>query len=221
MTEKQFTSFLTKIEQLPIPKLEKETIRLYQLYLKRCARGTERLIEDKIKLCLNERKRRLNCDFVFAPEAVTCIATINAKLIAATKTLLDKTNELNLQMQLTVLSTDGFLHDYSIEATMKVDWQSDDTMAEILDEFPSYNSLRTFQTNSVANTDSNDDNLDEFHWNDEALSAPELSAITHFCYASHVLFCHLFYAYSDILRIAGFLNEVNVCWENKQRLENP
>ncbi len=36
MTEKQFTSFLTKIEQLPIPKLEKETIRLYQLYLKPC-----------------------------------------------------------------------------------------------------------------------------------------------------------------------------------------
>jgi hypothetical protein len=104
---------------------------------------------------------------VFTPEAVTCIATINAKLIAATKTLLDNTNELNLQMQLTVLLTDGFLHDYSIEATMKVDWQSDDTMAEILDEFPSYNSLRTFQTNSVANTDSNDDNLDEFHWNDE------------------------------------------------------
>lgn len=217
MTEKQFTSFLTKIEQLPIPVLEKETVWLYQIYLKRCASGTERLVEDKVKLCLNERKRRLNRDFVFTPEAVTCIATINSKLIAATKTLLDKTAELNLQMQQSLLLSDGFLHDYSIEATLKVDWQTDDTMAEILDEFPSYNSLRTFQTNRTAITDSIADNLDEFHWNDEALSAPELSAISHFCYATHVLFCHLFYAYSDILHIAGFRNIVNVSWENNQK----
>lgn len=73
MTEKQFTSFLTKIEQLPIPVLEKETVRLYQTYLKRCARGTERLVEDKIKLWLNERKRRLNRYFVFTPEALYVI----------------------------------------------------------------------------------------------------------------------------------------------------
>lgn len=219
MTEKQFTSFLAKIEQLPIPVLEKETVRLYQIYLKRCALGTERLVEDKIKLCLNERKRRLNRDFVFTPEVVTRIATINAKLTTATKTLLDKTTALNLQMQQTLLLSDGFLHDYSIEATLKMDWQTDDTMTEILDEFPGYNSLRTFQTNSADNADSIADNLDEFHWNEEDLSVPELSAISHFCYASHVLFCHLFYAYSDILHIAGFRNIVNVSWGNNQKTE--
>ncbi len=79
MNEKQFVGFVTKIEQMPLPALEKETIRLYKIYLHRCAWGTERLAQDKIKLCLNERKRRLNRDFTFTPENLVKIRFINDK----------------------------------------------------------------------------------------------------------------------------------------------
>jgi hypothetical protein len=114
------------------------------------------------------------------------------------------------------------LNEYSIEATLKVDWDSDDIMDEILDEFPGYNSLRTFQTNNTGNHDTENiaGDLDDHNWDIEELSVSELSTIPRFCYASHVLFCHLFYAYSDILRIVGFWNEVYVCWRNKQCVES-
>jgi hypothetical protein len=219
MTEKQFIGFLRKIEQIALPALEKEIMRLYKDYLKRCGRGTEQLLADKIKLCLNERKRRLNKIFSFTPENVKRIEQINALLIEATKTLYDKTIEIDQQMGGLLQTSDGYLHDYSIEATLKVDCESDDTMAEILDEF-SCSALRSFLANNTGNDapETITDNLDDFHWNDEELSTPELNAIPHFCYASHTLFCHLFYSYSDCIGIKAFRNEVNVCCGNNIKI---
>lgn len=222
MTKKQFTSFLTKIEQLPISKLEKETIRLYQLYLNRCARGTERLVEDKIKLCLNERKGRLNKDFTFTPENVNRIRQIIEKLIIATQKLFNKTIELNEQMRGMLQSSDSFLHEFRIEATLTVKWEeTDNVIDEILDEFAGL-PLRQFNANS-SNYDTVDtiaDKLDTSNWNDEELSAPELCEIQYFPYAAHSLFCHTYYSYSDCIAIKAFRNDINVRWENIQRLEN-
>lgn len=222
MTEKQFTSFLTKIEQLPIPKLEKETIRLYKIYLHRCAWGSERLAQDKIKLCLNERKRRLNNDFTFTPENVNQIRQIVEKLKIATQKLFDKTIEINEQMRGMLQSSDAFLHDFRIEATLTVKWEeTDNVIDEILDEFSGL-PLRQFNANS-SNDDTAEtiaDKLDASNWNDEELSSPVLSEIPYFPYAAHSLFCHSFYSYSDCIAIKAFRNEINVQWENKQRLEN-
>jgi len=216
MTNKQLTNFLSKIVQLPLPALEKETMRLYQLYLHRCTRGTERLVEDKIKLCLNERKERLNKDFTFTPENVNQIRQIVEKLKIATQKLLDKTIEINEQMRGMLQSSDSFLHEFSIEATLTVKWEeTDNAIDEILDEFAGL-PLRQFNANS-SNYDTVDtiaDKLDESSWNEEELSAPELSEIPYFPYAAHSLFCHSFYSYSDCIAITAFRNDINVRWEN-------
>lgn len=216
MTEKQFIGFVAKIEQMPLLALEKEAIRLYEKYLHCCARGTERLIEDKIKLCLEERKRRLNSDFIFTSENVNRIHQIIEKLIIATQKLFDKTIEINEQMRGMLQSSDGFLHDFSIEATLIVNWaESENVMDEILKEF-SRLPLRQFYANSSNNdnADTISDDLDTYNWNDEELSAPELSEIPYFPYAAHSLFCHLSYSYSDCIAIKAFRNDVNVSWEN-------
>jgi len=222
MNEKQFVGFVTKIEQMPLPALEKETIRLYKIYLHRCAWGSERLAQDKIKLCLNERKRRLNKDFIFTPENVNQIRQIVDKLIIATQKLFDKTIEINEQMRGVLQSSDDFLHEFRIEATLTVNWEeTDNVIGEILDEFEDL-PLRQVNANS-SNYDTADtitDKLDTSSWNEEELSAPELSEIPYFPYAAHSLFCHSFYSYSDCIAIKAFRNEINVQWENIQRLEN-
>lgn len=222
MTEKQLTNFLSKIEQLPLPALEKETIRLYKNYLHRCARGTEWLVDDKIRLCLNERKRRLNENYTFTPENVNRIRQIIEKLIIATQKLFNKTVELNEQMRGTLQSFDDFLHDFRIEAKLIVNWEeSDNVIDEILDEFSGL-PLRDFYANGSNNdtADTITDKLDTSNWNDEELSVPELSEIPYFPYAAHSLFCHTYYSYSDCIAIKAFRNDINVRWENIQRLEN-
>ncbi len=60
-----------------------------------------------------------------------------------------------------------------------------------------------------------EDEMLEFHWNDEILSTPELSHIPYFCHASHDLFCHHNYSISDIIRMNDFRNIINVEWENE------
>jgi len=149
MNAKLFDSFVPKIEQLSLPALEKLLKAQYKIYLDSCARGAEQLASDKIHLCLCERKRRLNKEFKFTPENVTRIRQINEQLIVATQTLLDKTRGLNEQMSQMLQSSDGFLHDYSIEATLTVNWENtDDLMPEILDEF-SILPLRSFHIDTL------------------------------------------------------------------------
>lgn len=216
MNAKLFDSFVPKIEQLSLTALEKILKAQYTIYLESCARGAERLASDKIHLCLCERKRRLNKEFKFTPENVIRIRQINEQLISATQTLLDKTKEINEQMSQLLQTSDDFLHDYSIEATLTVNWENTDNLiTEILDEF-SIEPLRSFHINSRNNhsPDSLSDDLDSFNWNEEALSAPELSEIDYFPYASHSLFCHLYYSYSDCMVIQSFRNEINVSWGN-------
>lgn len=216
MNDKQFDNFVPKIEKLSLPALEKLLKAQYTIYLDSCARGAEQLASDKIHLCLSERKQRLNKEFGFTPENVARIRQINEQLIIATKSLLDKTKELNEQMSQILQTSDDFLHDYSIEATLTVNWENTDNLiTEILDEF-SIEPLRSFHFDS-RNTNSPDSisgELDSFNWNEEALSAPELSEIEYFPYAAHSLFCHLYYSYSDCMAIQSFRNEINVSWGN-------
>lgn len=214
MNAKLFDSFVPKIEQMSLPALEKLLKAQYKIYQDSCALGAEQLAFDKINLCICERKRRLNKEFKFTPENVTRIRQINEQLISATQTLLDKTKEINEQMSQLLQSSDDFLHDYSIEATLMVNWENTDNLiTEILDEF-SIVPLRCFHVNSrnSHSPDSLSDDLDSFNWNEEALSAPALSEIEYFPYAAHSLFCHLFYSYSDCIAIQSFRNEINVSW---------
>lgn len=216
MNANLFDSFVPKIEQMSLPALEKQLKAQYKIYLDSCARGAEQLASDKIHLCLCDRKRRLNKEFEFTPENVTRIRQIIEQLITATQTLLHKTKELNEQMSQILQSSDGLLHDYSIEATLMVNWENTDNLiTEILDEF-SIVPLRSFHIDSRNNhsPDSLSDDLDSFNWNEEALLAPALSEIEYFPYAAHSLFCHLFYSYSDCIAIQSFRNEVNVSWGN-------
>jgi len=216
MNAKLFDSFVPKIEHLPLPALEKLLKAQYTIYLDSSARGAEQLASDKIHLCLSERKRRLNKEFEFTPENVARIRQINEQLIVATKSLLDKTKELNEQMSQLLQTSGDFLHDYSIEATLTVNWKNTyNLITEILDEF-SIVPLRSFHIDSRSSNspDSLSDDLDSFNWNEEALSAPELSEIEYFPYATHSLFCHLYYSYSDCMAIQSFRNEINVSWGN-------
>lgn len=216
MNDKLFDSFVPKIEKLSLPALEKLLKTQYTIYLDNCARGAEQLASDKIHLCLSERKRRLNNEFEFTPENVARIRQINEQLIVATKSLLDKTKELNEQMSQLLQTSGDFLHDYSIEATLTVNWKNTyNLITEILDEF-SIVPLRSFHFDSrnINSPDSLSDDLDTFNWNEEALSAPELSEIEFFPYAAHSLFCHLYYSYSDCMAIQSFRNEINLSWGN-------
>lgn len=136
MNAKLFDSFVPKVKQLSLPALEKLLKAQYQIYLNSCVSGADQLARDKIHLFLGERKHRLNNEFEFTPKNVTRIRQINELLIVATRTLLDKTKELNEQMSQILKSSDVFLHDYSIEATLLVNWENTDNLiTEILDEF--------------------------------------------------------------------------------------
>lgn len=216
MTEKQIMRFVAKIEAMPLPALNKLIKGLYSNYLKCCARGTAQQVEDKIKLCLSERKRRLNKDFSFTPENVNQIRQIVEKLIITTQKLLDKTIEINEQMRRVLQSSDGFLLDFSIEATLQVNWEeTDNVIDEVLDEFSGLPLQNFYASSSQKSTsDTIDNNLDAKNWNIEELDTPELSEITYFPYAAHSLFCHTFYSYSDCIAINAFRNEINVCWTN-------
>ena len=137
---------------------------------------------------------------------------------------------------------DNFLTDFFIQARLSVEFngpdsllvlaedenegQSDcETMAEILAGVKhNGQSLHhiMLSDDETLNIDSKDEDFieDPFlkkNWNIELLAAPELSHITHFCYASHALFCDTLYSLSDIIRTNDFCSEVEVTHRNRVR----
>ncbi|HEY5592105.1 MAG TPA: hypothetical protein VIK55_13945 [Paludibacter sp.] len=227
-------AFYTKMESLSIPALEKMIKDLYRKFQK-----SKAFSNDKLEACLRHRKYLINKDFQFTPPAVKQIERVNAILIESTAKVLAKASAIYRQMQKTKAEGDDFLDDYTIQATVGVIYNGDKsiltldedenngqsdyvTMADILDftHFP-FEHLRSFTFFDRDNVWS--DETDEIHftdgmlsdnWDIEVLSAPELSHIPYFCYASHILFCDSMYSLSDIIRINDIWNEVNVTWRN-------
>lgn len=226
--------FYTEIEKLSLLELELKIKELYVVLQK--SRSYQKY---QLEACLCQRKQLINKNFVFTPLALQHIERINASLTICTAKVLAKATVLNQQMKAAKLAGDDFLNDYDIEATVKIKYcdeesvlkldvdenngQSDYTaMADLIDyTATSYEYLRWFHFCDRDNMESNDtdetlgkDYMLKDNWNIELLSAPELSHIDYFCYASHVLFVHSNYSISDIIRIKDFCNEVNVTWVN-------
>ena len=132
-----------------------------------------------------------------------------------------------------------FLDDFNVEGTVAVGYigeesiltfdkdenngQSDyQAMADVLDfTNNAFAYLRTFSISDEGNLFPGEpedkfiiDDTMELNWNIELLSAPELSFIEYFCYASHILFVDSRYSLSDIIRINDFWNEVKVTHQN-------
>jgi hypothetical protein len=230
MTEK----FYTNMESLSIPTLEKMIKKLYLKF-----QHSKMDYDDKLNACLSQRRYLINKDFKFTPYEVKQIERINAILIESTAKVLAKTGIIYRQMQKTKAEGDDFLDDYNIEANVSVSYNGEKSiitldedenngqsdymaMADVLDfsHFP-FEHLRSFTYFDGDTIDSNKTEEDLFtddmlmdNWNIEVLSAPELSHIPYFCYASHILFCDSMYSLSDIIRINDIWNEVVVTWQN-------
>jgi hypothetical protein len=229
---------IPEIESLSLEELELRIKFHYETY-DHCKREMRPLVEENIENYLFERQIRINKGFVFTPLVVKQIERINQILIDHTAKLLAKANIINQQMLELKRSGDEFLDDYFIEATLEVRYWDENSlleleedenegksdyhkMAEILQESRLDGHVRRFlyrDTETVFQEGSGDgfqeDNMLEFHWNDEVLSAPELSHIPYFCHASHDLFCHHNYSISDIIRMNDFRNIIKVEWENE------
>ena len=227
-------NFYTKMESLSIPALEKMIKKLYLKF-----QHSKMDYDDKLNACLSQRRYLINKDFQFTPYEVKQIERVNAIFIESTAKVLAKARLIYRQMQKTKAEGDDFLDDYTIQATVGVSYneyksiltleddenngQSDYVaMADVLDftHYP-FEHLRSFRFYDGDTVDSNKTEEDLFtddmlrdNWNIEALSAPELSHIPYFCYASHKLFCDSMYSLSDIIRINDIWNEVNVTWQN-------
>lgn len=227
-------AFYSKMESLSIPELEKMIKKLYEKL------KSNRLdYDEKLEACLSRRKYLINKDFLFTPQVVTKIERVNTILIENTSNILVKASIINRQMQKIKAEGDDFLDDYIIQATIGVIFNGDKsiqsldedenygqsdyaTMADILDftHFPieHLRSFTFFDRDNVWSDETNEilfsDGTLRENWNIEILSAPELSHIPYFCYASHVLFCDSMYSLSDIIRINDIWNEIKVTWLN-------
>jgi len=219
------------ITDMTLCELELEIKKLYKSYSKNEGRKLKR----KIEAYLGQRSWLIKDEFRFTPEIVKHIERVNQILTDKTAKVVKKASELDRQMQVIKAAGDDFLDDYEIEGTVDIyydgenlfqlldedenDGQSDyHAMAEILCDINTLH-LRSFCFSDRNTTNENEEKiyLDEMlkrNWNIELLSAPELSHIEYFCYASHCLFCDSNYSISDIIRINDFWSEVNVQWQN-------
>ena len=234
MSDKQVDPYNEMIEKMSLPKLEQEILKLYPAYLKGKLSDTGW----DLYSCLSQREQIINRNFKFTPNHVKQIERVNQLLTDATAKLLKKAEVLDRQMEAIKAAGDDFLEDYYIEAILKVEFYDEDlilvpdedenegqsdyqAMVEVLDEmvlipFRSFyfNDKENMETNETDNERYQDDLLNN-NWNIEKLSAPELSHIPYFCYASYRLFCESLYSLSDIIRIKTFRNEITVCWVNR------
>jgi hypothetical protein len=229
--------FYTKMESLSLPALEKMIKKIYLKF-----QHSKMYYDDKLNACLCQRRFLINKDFQFIPYEVKQIERVNAILIESTAKVLAKAGIIYSQMQKTKAEADDFLDDYTIQATVSVSYNGENSiltldedenngqsdylaMADVLDftHYP-FEYLRSFRFYDGDTVDSDKTEEDLFtddmlrdNWNIEVLSAPELSHIPYFCYASHILFCDSMYSLSDIIRINDSWNEVNVTWQNFER----
>ena len=232
------TATIPNIESLSLLELEDKIKTLYKDY-ESCKLNLMDEITNELCCYLFERNLRINKGFVFTPLVVKHIERINQLLIENTAKLLAKANAINQQMLDLKRSGDDFIDDYFIEATLEVRYWDESSlleleidenegrsdyhkMAEILQESRLDGHVKRFLYHDPETTFQEgygdgfqEDEMLEFHWNDEILSAPELSHIPYFCHASHDLFCHHNYSISDIIRMNDFRNIINVEWENE------
>jgi len=222
------------MESLSIPELEKMIKKQYSKFQKSKAYN-----DDKLEACLSQRKYLINKNFQFTPQAAKQIERINAILIESTAKVLAKARIIYHQMQKTKAEGDDFLDDYTIQATVSVSYNGDNSiltldkdenngqsdyqaMADVLDfmhfPFEHLHSFSFFDRDNVLSNETDEnlftDDMLQDNWNIEVLGAPELSHIPYFCYTSHRLFCDSMYSLSDIIRINDIWNEVNVTWQN-------
>ena len=232
------TRHLPNIESLSLTELEYRIKFHYETY-DHCKKEQRALVEENLENYLFERRCRINKGFVFTPLVVKQIERINQLLTENTAKLLAKANAINRQMLELKRSGDEFLDDYFIEATLEVRYWDESSlleleidenegrsdyhkMAEILQETRIDGHVRRFLYHDPDTTFQegygdgfHEDEMLEFNWNEEVLSAPELCQIPYFCHASHDLFCHHNYSISDIIRMNDFRNIINVEWENE------
>ena len=226
--------FYEEMEKLSLPELEVMIKELYQKFQKSKAYS-----DDRLNACLLQRKRLINRYFIFTPEAVKHIERVNSILTKSTAKVLKRTEYLYRKMVQLKAKGDDFLDDFNVEGTVAVGYigeesiltfdkdenngQSDyQVMADVLDfTNDAFEYLRRFSISDGSNLFSGEpedkfiiDEMMELNWNDELLSAPELSFIEYFCYASHILFVDSDYSLSDIIRINDFRNEVKVTHQN-------
>ena len=226
--------FYEEMERLSLHELETMIKELYQKFQKSRAYR-----DDRLNACLSQRKYLINRDFIFTPEAVNHIERVNSILTKSTAKVLKRTEYLYRQMVQLKVKGDDFLDDFNVEGTVAVGYigeesiltfdkdenngQSDyQAMADVLDfTNNAFEYLRTFSISDGSNLfpgETEDrfiiDDTMELNWNIELLSAPELSFIEYFCYASHILFVDSRYSLSDIIRINDFWNEVKVTHQN-------
>ncbi len=226
--------YYAEIEKLSLPELEATIKELYAQFQHSNERKNE-----KLNACLSKRKRLINNNFKFTPEAVKHIERVNRILTESTAKVLQRTVLLYRQMVQLKAQGDDFLDDFEVEGTVAIhfcgeEWvltldedenggQSDYvTMADVLDYTQlAFEYLRSFTLSDRDNVGSNatdeereTDNMLEFNWNIELLSAPELRDIEYFCYASHILFVDSDYSFSDAIRVNDVWNEVKVIHRN-------
>ena len=226
--------FYEEIEKLSLPELEAMIKELYQKFQK-----SRSYSDDLLNACLSQRKYLINRNFIFTPEAVYHIERVNSILTKSTAKVLNRTEFLYRQMVQLKAKGDDFLDDFNVDGTVAVGYSGEESiltfdkdensgqsdyhaMADVLDfTNNAFEYLRRFSISDGGNLiheETEDkfiiDHTLELNWNIELLSAPELSSIEYFCYASHILFVDSRYSLSDIIRINDFRNEVKVTHQN-------
>jgi len=230
--------FYAEIEKLSLPELETMIKEMYKEF----QRSNERKNE-KLNACLSQRKRLINNNFIFTPEAVMHIERVNRILTEGRAKVFKRCGTIYRQMLQMKRQGDDFLDDFEIEGTVIVRFNSEDSvlmfdedenngqsdyvaMAEVLEDTQTDFECLTsflFSYREDADLQASDEELGiidrslKTNFNYELLDAPELSNIEYFCFASHVLFVDMDYSLSDIIRINDVWNEVKVTHQNLVR----
>jgi len=237
---KDVNEYYDEIEKMSLPELENRIKILHKEFQRSGANK-----DDKLDACLNVRKRLINSNFVFTPEAIKGIERINRILMESTAKVLKRTNLLCKHMTELKASGDDFLDSFYIEGTVSIKFNSEESlllpahdenngqsdyvvMAEILEDANhSYENLREFSFDEGGELFSTEDEevfvgdeMLENNWNIEELSESALRGIEYFCYASHILFVHSNYSFSDSIRINDIWNEVTVRHQNFGEKQN-
>jgi hypothetical protein len=227
-------NFFEEIEKLSLPDLEQRIKEQFKIF-----KRSRNYKDEKLDLYLGHRKYLINSNWKFTPTVVCQIERINRILTRSTALVLERTRLLYQQMSLLKREGDNFLDDFQVEGTVSVSFNGEKSvltfdedenngqsdyvaMADILDYAAlAFEHLREFNlswtedpAHRLADEERLRDNTLAYNWNIGLLSAPELSHIDYFCYASHRLFVDSDYSISDAIRINDIWNEVKVTHQN-------
>jgi hypothetical protein len=222
------------MEKLSLPELEIRIKDRFKIFQK-----NQLCTDEELKLLLKQRKYFINRRIKLTPLIVGQIERMNQLLTESTAIVLKKTVQLYDQLTLLMAEGDDFFQDFEVEGKVKVFYPGENSllvfdedenvgesdyeaMADILDYMKGdFDFLQEFSlcgpadpANPRNSDESFTDSSLELNWNIEVLSAPELSSIPYFCYASHRLLCDSEYSISDAIRINDFCNEVVVTYQN-------